>query len=50
MSRYKNFYWLPLIALLLLLGAMPAMAHFTEQCPPDTDGIDTAGDGTGFRR
>ena len=45
MSHYKNFTWLPLVALLLLLGAAPAMAHFTEQCPPDTDGIDTDGDG-----
>jgi hypothetical protein len=46
MSRYRNFSWLPLVALLLLFGAAPAMADFTEQCPPDTDGIDTDGDGT----
>jgi FtsP/CotA-like multicopper oxidase with cupredoxin domain len=45
MSHYKNFSLLPLVALLLLLGAAPAMAHFTEQCPPDEDGIDTDGDG-----
>ncbi len=45
MSHYKNYSWLPLVALLLLLGAAPAMAHFNEQCPPDTDGVDTDGDG-----
>lgn len=45
MSHYKKFTWLPLVALLLLLGAAPAMGQFTEQCPPDTDEVDTDGDG-----
>lgn len=36
---------LPLIALLLLVGVGPSQAIYRQQCPPDTDGIDTDGDG-----
>jgi FtsP/CotA-like multicopper oxidase with cupredoxin domain len=40
-----KFYWLPLVALLVLFGATPGHATYTQQCPPDADGIDTDGDG-----
>jgi len=45
MSYKKKLSVLPLIALLLLLGVTPASALYRQQCPPDTDGIDTDGDG-----
>ncbi|MEW5763909.1 MAG: multicopper oxidase domain-containing protein [Acidobacteriota bacterium] len=33
------------LGLLLLAGAQAAKAHVFVQCPPDTDGVDTDGDG-----
>ena len=45
MSRMKKFTLLPLVALVLLLAAVPGYATYSQQCPLDTDGIDTDGDG-----
>lgn len=44
MSRQVNQFLIALLAFLLLFGAMPAFADYSQQCPPDTDGIDTDGD------
>ncbi|MFQ5494390.1 MAG: multicopper oxidase domain-containing protein [Phycisphaerae bacterium] len=44
MNRMKpNRLWGGLLS--LVLGAMPALAGVNSQCPPDTDGVDTDGDG-----
>lgn len=45
MSCKRYLTVLPLIALLLLVGVGSAQATYRQQCPPDTDGIDTDGDG-----
>jgi FtsP/CotA-like multicopper oxidase with cupredoxin domain len=45
MSCMNKFSVLSLITLLLLLGTTPGHADYSDQCPPDTDGKDTDGDG-----
>jgi FtsP/CotA-like multicopper oxidase with cupredoxin domain len=45
MRQHKVFSVILALALLFFLGAMPAWAEFSVQCPPDEDGIDTDGDG-----
>ena len=45
MSYRKIAALLVLTAALLLFGAGPSMAVVNIQCPPDTDGVDTDGDG-----
>ena len=44
MKRYKFFSLMTALGLLFCLGASPALAEFSVQCPPDTDGVDTDGD------
>lgn len=45
MNRMKKVTILPLIALLLLFGAMPADAVYRQQCPADNPAVDADGDG-----
>ncbi|ORJ52819.1 multicopper oxidase domain-containing protein [Geothermobacter hydrogeniphilus] len=45
MSCKRFLTVLPLIALLLLVGVGSSQAVYRQQCPPDTDGVDTDGDG-----
>lgn len=45
MKYFKKLSILTIVTLLFLFGVMPAVADYRQQCPPDTDGIDTDGDG-----
>lgn len=48
MTRFKMFSMMAILGLLCCLGASPALAEFSVQCPPDTDPTDSDGDGNLF--
>lgn len=45
MNRIRLYHRLGLLVCFLVVGVSPAVADVFSQCPPDTDGIDTDGDG-----
>lgn len=40
-----RFYWICALMMCAAIGVIPAAAEVFIQCPPDTDGVDTDGDG-----
>jgi hypothetical protein len=45
MDRIKLYSLMGFLTFMLIIGTIPSMAAVNVQCPPDTDGVDTDGDG-----